>query len=105
MEALTLVGYASLSIEGVSVCPNALIGRMIAGEEGFQTEDGVLSSVFCGVSMIFGCPVPKSFGGNDPIKYNCSIHCLENFVEFKLIAYFRNFKLIFAYKSTYFEKL
>ena len=37
IEALTFVGYASFSIEGVKVWPKALIGRIIAGEEGFQT--------------------------------------------------------------------
>ena len=38
IEALTFVGYASFSIEGVKVWPKALIGRIIAGEEGFQTD-------------------------------------------------------------------
>ena len=37
-EALTFVGYAFLSIEGVNVCPNASIGRIMAGDEAFQTE-------------------------------------------------------------------
>ena len=49
---------------------------MIAGE-GFQTEDCVRSSIVCGVSIIFGCPVPNSFGGNDPM--NCSNSMLRNF--------------------------
>ena len=38
IEALTFVGYASFSIEGVNVWPKALMGKIIAGEEGFQTD-------------------------------------------------------------------
>ena len=38
IEALTFVGYASFSIAGVNVWPKALIGRIIAGDEGFQAD-------------------------------------------------------------------
>ena len=55
IEALTFVGYASFSIEGVKVWPKALIGRIIAGEEGFQTEAWFkLLIASAGEAMILG---------------------------------------------------
>jgi len=49
IEALTFVGYSSFSIEGVKVWPKALIGRIIAGEEGFQTDALFKLSITSGV--------------------------------------------------------
>ena len=67
MDALTFVGYASLSIDGGSVCPNALIGRIIAGDdEDFQALSWFTSSIVSDDAMIFGWPTPNNFGGNEP---------------------------------------
>ena len=55
IEALTFVGYASFSIDGVKVWPKALIGRIIAGEEGFQTDAWLkLSITSAGEATILG---------------------------------------------------
>ena len=72
-EALTFVGYAFLSIEGVNVWPNASIGRITAGDDAFQTEAWLASSTFSGAATILGCPVPNKFGGREPVKI---IKCL-----------------------------
>ena len=69
MDALTFVGYASFSIEGVKVWPKALIGRIIAGDEGFQADAWFeLSLASAGEATILGWPAFDEIDGSEPEK-------------------------------------
>ena len=109
-EALTFVGYASLSIDGVTVCPNALIGRIIAGEEAFPEEAGFTSPMVSGASTIFGCPVINNLGGREPetmVKvYSYAKRRLTRYLIFlNILIYKYYFKIIdmnYCCKHTYY---